>query len=74
MEENNKKRSRDGRTINDKYDIVVYFEDLIKKNIKNAKTKTVDHFNLKQISTLNTILAKKDLIKITYLENQSTKK
>jgi hypothetical protein len=46
MEENNKKRSRDGRTINDKYDIVVYFEDLIKKNIKNAKTNFYAQYNI----------------------------
>jgi hypothetical protein len=66
------KRKREGRTINEKYTIIKFYEDLVKKNTKNAKSKTVEEFKLKQISTLNTILSKADEVKSSYNENQST--
>ena len=43
MDLNNKKRVRDGRSINIKYEIISYYEELE----KNAKSKTVEHFFLK---------------------------
>jgi ferric iron reductase protein FhuF len=66
------KRKRESKSINEKYEIIRYYEDLLKKKEKNAKTNTVEHFKLKQISTLNTILTKADQIKDNYTENQST--
>jgi hypothetical protein len=35
---------REGRTINEKYTIIKFFEYLVKKNTKNAKSKTVEEF------------------------------
>jgi hypothetical protein len=46
------KRKRESKSINEKYEIIRYYEDLLKKKEKNAKTNTVEHFKLKQISTL----------------------
>lgn len=66
------KRKRESKSINEKYEIIRYYEDLLKKKEKNAKTNTVEHFKLKQISTLNTILTKADQINDNFTENQST--
>jgi hypothetical protein len=70
----NKKRQRDTKTINGKYDIIVFYEDMIKKGIKQAKTKTKEHFKLPQLSTLNTILKNKCKIKDAYERNETTSK
>ena len=74
MENNNNKRKRESKSINEKYEIIKYYNDLVKKNVENAKSKTVDNFKLKQISTLNTILSKANQINESYTENQCTEK
>jgi hypothetical protein len=74
MENNNNKRKRESKSINEKYEIIKYYNDLVKKTVENAKSKTVDNFKLKQISTLNTILSKANQINESYTENQCTEK
>lgn len=74
MDTNSRKRCRDSRTINEKYEIIQFYENLIKKKCKNAKSVCKDYFKLKQISTLNSILNKIDEIKEVYFENQSSEK
>ena len=74
MDLNKRKRSRESKTLNEKYEIITFYENLVKENKKNCKTTTIQHFKLKQISSLNAILNKIDEIKETYLENQSSEK
>jgi hypothetical protein len=58
MVTNTNKRNRESRSINEKYEIIKFYEDLVKKKVQNAKTRTVEQFKLKQVSTLNSILSK----------------
>ena len=39
------KRKRGSRSINDKYEIIKFYEDL--KKVQNAKNRTVEQFELK---------------------------
>ena len=72
MENTNKrKRQRYAKTINGKYDIIVYYEEMVKKGISEAKTKTKEHFKLPQLSSLNSILKNKDKIKEAYERNET---
>ena len=61
-----KKRQREQKTINEKYEIIECYEKLVANGKKHAKSKVVAQFKLAQLSSLNRILEKKNEIIESY--------
>ena len=67
-------KSRESKTINEKYEIIQFYKTMVANKEKNAKSKTKENFNLKQLSSLNRILQKEEEIVEAYKSHQSSNK
>ena len=65
------KKTKEFRSLNDKVEIIQYFERI--SHEKNSKVKTLKYFNLKALSSLNRILNNKESIMKAHTEATTTK-
>ena len=65
------KNTKQFRSLKEKVDIIQYYEKI--SNEKNSKTKTLAHFHIKSLSSLNRILSNKNSIIKAHDEGKATK-